>query len=116
MLTILERERFKVTELNKENFEAEVLKAEGTVLVDFYSDGCVPCKALMPSIHEFEGTYGSSIKFASLNITKARRLAIGQKVLGLPVIAIYQGGEKVDEVVKDDATIENIEKMIKKYV
>ena len=43
---------------------------------------------------------------------KARRLAIGQKILGLPVIAIYKGGEKVAECVKDDATVENIKAMI----
>lgn len=103
-------------ELDKDNFEDEVLKAEGTVLVDFYSDGCIPCQALMPFIHEIEETYGSQIKFAALNITRARRLAIGQKILGLPVIAIYRAGIKVDEVVKEDATAESIEAMIKKYL
>ena len=38
-------------DLTKENFEEEVLKARGYVLVDFYGDGCVPCAALMPHIH-----------------------------------------------------------------
>lgn len=103
-------------ELTKDNFEEEVLKAEGTVLVDFFGDGCVPCQALMPHVHAMEDTYGKQIKFTSLNTTKARRLAIGQKILGLPVIAIYKGGEKVAECVKDDATVENIEEMIKKYL
>ena len=103
-------------EVTKENFEAEVLQADGHVLVDFFGDGCVPCQALMPHIHAFADTYGNSMKFTSLNTTKARRLAIGQKVLGLPVIAIYKGGSKVEELVKDDATPENIEAMIKKYV
>lgn len=103
-------------ELTKDNFEEEVLKAEDTVLVDFFGDGCVPCQALMPHVHAMEDTYGKQIKFTSLNTTKARRLAIGQKILGLPVIAIYKGGEKVAECVKDDATVENIEEMIKRYL
>lgn len=60
----------------------------------------------------YGGDYGDKIKFTSLNTTKARRLAIGQKILGLPVIAIYKGGEKVAECVKDDATVENIKAMI----
>ena len=94
-----------MVDLTKDNFEEEVLKAEGTVLVDFYGDGCV-------HIHAMEGDYGDKIKFTSLNTTKARRLAIGQKILGLPVIAIYKGGEKVAECVKDDATVENIKAMI----
>ena len=50
---------------------------------DFFGDGCVPCAALMPKVHEFADTYGDKLKFTSLNTTKARRLAIGQKILGL---------------------------------
>ena len=103
-------------DLTKENFEEEVLKAQGYILVDFYGDGCVPCQALMPKVHEFADTYGDKMKFTALNTTKARRLAISQKVLGLPVMAIYKDGEKIDEVVKDDATEESIEAMIKKYL
>ena len=103
-------------ELTKDNFKEEVLEAEGYILVDYFGDGCVPCQALMPHVHGFEEVYGDKIKFTSLNTTKARRLAIGQKILGLPVIAIYKDGEKVDELVKDDCTPETIEAMIKKYI
>ena len=102
-------------ELDKNTFEAEVLKAEGKVLVDFYGDGCVPCAALMPHVHAFAETYGDKIKFCALNTTKARRLAISQKILGLPVIAIYENGEMIDSCVEEDATAENVEAMIKKY-
>ncbi|MCI8302320.1 MAG: thioredoxin [Oscillospiraceae bacterium] len=102
-------------ELDKNTFEAEVLKAEGKVLVDFYGDGCVPCAALMPHVHAFAETYGEKIKFCALNTTKARRLAISQKILGLPVIAIYENGVMIDSCVKEDATPENVEAMIKKY-
>ena len=106
-----------MVELTKETFEEEVLKAEGTVLVDFYGDGCVPCAALMPHVHEFAEKYGSdNLKFCALNTTKARRLAISQKILGLPVIAVYEGGAMIDSCVKDDATPENVEAMIKKYI
>ncbi len=103
-------------ELDKDNFEAEVLQAEGYVFVDFFGDGCVPCQALMPFVHDLAERYHDKMKFTSLNTTKARRLAIGQKVLGLPVMAIYKDGVKVEEVVKDEATEENIENMVKKYI
>lgn len=102
-------------ELDKTNFESEVLKAKGYVLVDFYGNGCVPCQALMPHVHAMAEKYGDKIKFTALNTSKARRLAIGQKVMGLPVIAIYRDGEKVEELVKDQATREAVEAMIKKY-
>ncbi len=100
-------------ELDKKNFEEEVLKAEGKVLVDFWGTTCEPCKALMPKIMEFEEKYGDKIKFTKLNISGARRLAISQKVLGLPTITIYSGGEKVQELTKDQATPDAIEEMIK---
>ena len=90
-------------EVDKNTFQTEVLEADGYVFVDFFGDGCVPCAALMPKVHEFADTYGDKLKFTSLNTTKARRLAIGQKILGLPVMAIY-------------CTPETIEAMIKKYI
>ena len=103
-------------DLDRNNFEEEVLKAVDTVFVDFYGDGCVPCEALSPFVDEMDKKYGDKLKFTKLNTSKARRLAISQKVLGLPVMAIYKGGEKVEELVKDDCTHENIENMIKKYI
>lgn len=103
-------------ELTKETFEDEVLKAAGKVLVDFYGDGCVPCAALTPHIHDFAEKYGDKLKFTALNTTKARRLAISQQVLGLPVIAVYENGAKLQELVKDDATPEKVEAMIATYL
>lgn len=102
--------------VDKNTFKTEVLESEGYVLVDFFGDGCEPCAALMPTVEALSEKYGEQVKFTKLNTTKARRLAISEKILGLPVIAIYKGGTKVDEVVKDDATEENIEAMIKKYI
>lgn len=101
--------------LDKNTFEEEVLKGEGIIFVDFWSEGCEPCKALMPDVHKLAETYGDKIKFCAMDTTKARRVAIKEKVLGLPTLAIYKDGVKVDEVTKDDATIANIEEMIKKH-
>jgi thioredoxin len=102
--------------LDKANFETEVLQAEGYVLVDFFGDGCAPCEALMPHVMSLSEKYGEQLKFTKLNTTKARRVAIGQKILGLPVVAIYKSGEKIEELVKEDASPENVEALIKKYI
>ncbi len=103
-------------EATKLTFEEEVLKAEGTVIVDFYGEGCVPCAALMPHVHKLDEEYGDKLKFVALNTTKARRAAIAQKIMGLPVIAVYQNGEKVEELVKDDAEPERVRAMVEKYL
>ena len=103
-------------EVDKNTFQTEVLEADGYVFVDFFGDGCVPCAALMPKVHEFADTYGDKLKFTSLNTTKARRLAIGQKILGLPVMAIYKDGKQVEALVKDECTQDSITALVEKYV
>lgn len=106
-----------MVECDKKNFDEEVLNyKDGYVFVDFFGDGCQPCMALMPKVHEFADKYGDKLKFTSLNTTHARRAAIKQQVLGLPVMAIYKDGEKVEELVKDECTPESIEAMIQKYI
>jgi len=92
------------------------LKAEKPVLVDYWGPTCEPCKALMPHIHALEEKYGDKVKFCSLDITKARRLAIKQKVLGLPAIIMYKDGQEVDRVAESGATATTVEEMIKKYI
>ncbi len=103
-------------EVDKTTFEDEVLKAEGYVLVDFYGDGCVPCEALMPHVHAIAEKYEGKMKFCALNTSKARRLAIGQKVLGLPTVVVYKDGEKVEELVKEAATADSVAAMVEKYI
>ena len=103
-------------ELNKDNFEEEVLKSEGFTLVDFWGDSCEPCKALMPDVEALSEIYGDRIKFAKLNTTKARRVAISQRVLGLPTLLLYKDGSIVEEITRDQANKEHIETVIKKYL
>lgn len=102
-------------ELNKDNFEEEVKQADGPVLVDYWGPTCEPCKALMPHIEELEKEYGDKVKFTSLDITKARRLAIGQKVMGLPAIIIYKDGEEVERLAEAGATATAVGELVKKY-
>lgn len=102
--------------VDNNNFEEEVLRSEGWVLVDYWGDSCAPCIALMPDVEVLAEKYEGKVKFCKLNTTKARRLAISQRVLGLPTIVLYKDGEKVDEVTKEDATKANIDAMIKKHI
>lgn len=102
--------------LDKDNFQGEVLDAKGLILVDYFGDGCAPCQALLPDVEELAEKYEGKVKFCKLNTTKARRLAISQRVLGLPTIILYENGVKIEELVKDDATKDNIDLMIAKHL
>ncbi|MFW6294167.1 MAG: thioredoxin TrxA [Halanaerobium sp.] len=95
-------------ELNKENFEEEVLNSEGKVVVDFWSDNCDLCLDIMPDVKELAEEYADHFKFAKLNIKGNRRLAISQKVLGLPSIVFYEDGEKVEHLSGEDLEVEDI--------
>lgn len=99
-------------EVDKKNFEEEVLKAEGLIMVDFWSPKCEPCKALMPSVHALADKYAGQAKFCSLDTAGNKRLAITQKVLGLPTIAFYKDGSKIAEMTAD-FTIDDVEARLK---
>lgn len=87
--------------LDKENFDQEVLQAGQVVVVDFWSPKCEPCQALLPEVEALAAKYEGQAKFCKLDSAGNKRLAISQKVLGLPTIAIYKGGEKVAEFSKE---------------
>ena len=98
--------------LDKDNFEMEVLKASGLVVVDFWGEGCEPCKALMPEFESLSESYDEKVTFAKLNTSQERKLAISQRVLGLPTVVLYKDGVRVSECTKDNATQAGIKQMI----
>lgn len=104
-------------ELTKDNFDAEVLEAKDTILVDFWGTKCEPCNALMGDVHRLAEQYGDKIKICKLNTTENRRLAISQKVLGLPTFIVYKNGEKVKEISgAENCTPDSIEALIKEFI
>ncbi|HAI20362.1 MAG TPA: thiol reductase thioredoxin [Clostridiales bacterium UBA8153] len=85
-------------ELDKDTFQSEVLEATGLVVVDFWSPKCEPCVALAPELENLARRYAGRARFCKLNVLENRRLALSQRVLGLPVIAFYRDGQKVAEL------------------
>ena len=105
-----------MVELTKENFEEEVLNSDGVVMVDYWSENCDLCIELMPDVEKLAEEYADHVKFAKLNIVGNRRLAIGQKVLGLPAILIYEDGEKKAHLSGDELEIEDIREKLEEIV
>lgn len=104
-------------ELNSDNFEAEVLQAAGAVLVDFWGETCEPCKALMPEVNRLAEQYGSQLKICKLNTSQNRKLAISQKVLGVPSFIMYKNGERAKTISGgENCTPEAIEALIKEFI
>lgn len=95
-------------EVNKDNYDAEVLNSNMPVVVDIWGPKCGPCLALMPSVEELSKDYEGKVKFCKLNSAGNRRLLISMKVMGLPTFLFYQGGELKDKITGDEVNIEAI--------
>lgn len=84
-----------VKELNLDNFENEVIKAPGTVLVDFNADWCGPCRMLAPILHELADER-DDIAFGSVNVDDEPELAEKYDVSSIPCLILFRGGKEAD--------------------
>ena len=95
----------KVIEVNKDNFEKEVLKSDKKVLADFNADWCGPCKMLKPIIEEYADN-NEEIKVVSINIDDEDELSEKYNVSSIPCLIVFDKGEEVKRNVglisKDD--------------
>jgi thioredoxin 1 len=81
-------------ELDKDNFDEAVLAHKGLYLVDFWGSTCEECLAMMPEIEALATALDGQVEFGKVNIQGNRRLAMREKVLGVPTILIYKDGVK----------------------
>ena len=81
-----------ILELTQESYEKEVMKAEGTVLVDFYADWCGPCKMQGPIVDQLSEER-SDVKFCKLNVDDAPVIAMQLGISSIPTIMVVKNGE-----------------------
>ncbi len=84
---------------NEQNFEAEVLKSELPVLVDFYADWCGPCKMMAPIVSELAEKYEGKIKIGKVNVDDSRDLAGQYQIRNIPSFLIFKDGQAVEKYV-----------------
>ena len=84
-----------VLTITEENFENEVLKSEGVVLIDFYADWCGPCKMMSPVIDEIAKELQGNVKVGKINVDNNQELAIKYDVMSIPTIIIFKNGMPV---------------------
>ena len=86
-------------QLSDANFEAEVLKSELPVLVDFWAVWCGPCSMVAPVVEEIAKEYEGKLKVCKLNVDKGPKTASEYGIMSIPTLGILKDGKLVDQVI-----------------
>lgn len=87
-----------VKEITKDNFDKEVLAANGKVLVDFWASWCGPCMMLGPIVDEVSEKL-DNVKFCKVNCDNDRELALEYGINAIPCLLVFENGEIVNRSV-----------------
>jgi thioredoxin 1 len=87
-----------VLTITKENFEAEVIKSDKPVLLDFWAAWCGPCKMVSPVVDEVAAEVQTA-KVGKVNVDEQPELAQAFKVMSIPTLAVVKGGQVVKTAV-----------------
>jgi len=85
--------------LTDQNFEAEVLKSDKPVLVDFWAPWCGPCLAMGPIIEELAKEFDGKAKVGKINVDENSKTAQDFSIMSIPALKIFKGGKVVQEFV-----------------
>jgi len=86
----------KVTDAS---FEADVLKSEKLVLVDYWAEWCGPCRQVAPVLEAIAAEHGDKIEIVKLNVDENPEVTRKYGILNIPTLGVFQNGEVVKELV-----------------
>ena len=81
------------------NFDDNVLKSNGPVLVDFWAEWCGPCKRLAPTVDALATDYAGKVTVGKLNVDENPNVSFKFQIRGIPTLLLFKGGQVVESVV-----------------
>lgn len=88
-----------VTELNKDNFEKEVMEANVPVLIDFWASWCGPCRMMSPVIDKIAEEMGDKLKVCKVNVDENHELAEKYEIMTIPAFIIIKNGAEAGRTI-----------------
>ena len=82
-----------VSHVSDAQFEDQVLKSEGPVLVDFWAEWCGPCKMISPLLDDLAASYGGKLKVAKVNIDQNQKTPRDYNVRSIPTLMVFKDGK-----------------------
>jgi thioredoxin 1 len=107
-----------VIEFTAQNWEAEVIKSDKPVMVDFWAPWCGPCRQLAPTIDSLATKYSGKIKVGKLNTDDHPDIAVRYSISGIPAVLFFKGGdqpkeqERVVGLQREDAFVKVLDRML----
>ena len=83
--------------INKNNFQNEIMDSEKTVLLDFWASWCAPCRMVVPIIEEIAGER-PDIKVGKINVDEQPELANKFSIMSIPTLVVMKNGKIVQQV------------------
>lgn len=88
-----------VKEFTDANFDAEVLKSDVPVLVDFWAEWCQPCRMLTPTIEAIAGDFAGKAKVGKVDTDNNREVSLKFGIRAIPTVILFKNGEPVKQFV-----------------